>query len=241
MKHSHADVLASYLFLCGMFTNPEVEPGKPWNMWVNGLDDDVDQAGMISDIHGIPEGKDQRSGESLFKPGIQIMVRSTNQQDAWQRIFATSVLLDSINRQTFVYDAATYMIHGFKMQTSIAPLRSARQDNEIAQRRFVWVFNGTVTIEDGTTRQQLPRVATSITANGPVYSQTPVGTIDGANKVFTLTAYPESTVAYMLFRNGVLQVRSITGDYTKVDTTITFNTGKQPQSGDVLSFVWINQ
>ena len=56
--------------------------------------------------------------------------------------------------------------------------------------------------------------------------QTPTGTIDGSNKIFTLSATPTSPL--LLFLNGNLQLAGT--DYTLSGSTITYATA--PMSGD---------
>ncbi len=62
--------------------------------------------------------------------------------------------------------------------------------------------------------------------------ETPVGLINGSNLVFTLAATPSPANSLELFRNGIRLSPSI--DYTLSSNTITFVSGAQPQSGDIL-------
>lgn len=64
-------------------------------------------------------------------------------------------------------------------------------------------------------------------------AETPSGTINGTNLLFTLVATPNPSASLKLFKNGVLLQPS--GDYTLSGSTITFaNTTTTPQAGDVL-------
>lgn len=60
------------------------------------------------------------------------------------------------------------------------------------------------------------------------------GTINGVNAVFTLSTAPIQPGCLLLFRNGVFQFQSASGDYTISGNTITFNAGSIPQTGDLL-------
>jgi hypothetical protein len=62
--------------------------------------------------------------------------------------------------------------------------------------------------------------------------ETPQGTIDGNNAVFTLTSPPASGSTLSLFRNGVLQANGI--DYSISGKTITFASVSIPKSNDLL-------
>jgi len=62
--------------------------------------------------------------------------------------------------------------------------------------------------------------------------ETPSGTVDGSNNVFSLSYQPSPASSLLLYRNGLLQKAGI--DYTLSGSTVTFLTGATPQSGDIL-------
>ena len=65
-----------------------------------------------------------------------------------------------------------------------------------------------------------------------VDQETPAGTLDGTNTVFTLVNPPGPTAGLVLFRNGLVQMAG--QDYTLAGSTITFVTAATPQPGDTL-------
>jgi hypothetical protein len=65
-----------------------------------------------------------------------------------------------------------------------------------------------------------------------VENETPNGTINGVNAIFTLANTPGSATTMMLYRNGVLQANGV--DYTVSGANITFAGGEIPQAGDIL-------
>jgi hypothetical protein len=69
----------------------------------------------------------------------------------------------------------------------------------------------------------------------PIFSdqETPLGTINGVNAVFTIGAAPSPVASLMIFRNGVLKRQGI--DYTVSSATVTFVAGQIPQTGDSLT------
>lgn len=67
---------------------------------------------------------------------------------------------------------------------------------------------------------------------GAVTLETPVGTIDGANAAFTLSAAPASPAELLLFKNGILQREGSGNDFTLSGATITYESGNLPQTGD---------
>jgi hypothetical protein len=82
----------------------------------------------------------------------------------------------------------------------------------------------------------LNNTVTNLAAGGTtanfVDDETPSGSIDGTNAVFTLSKTPAAATDVALFRNGVLQ--TLGTDYTLSGTTITFSSNETPQTGDEL-------
>ncbi len=66
-------------------------------------------------------------------------------------------------------------------------------------------------------------VPTTISAGATWTTETPAGTLDGTNRVFTLSFTP---IVLFLFLNGVLQVQGV--NYTLSGTTITFASAPHP-------------
>ena len=60
----------------------------------------------------------------------------------------------------------------------------------------------------------------------------PAGTMNGSNAAFTLANVPSPSSSLALFRNGILLTPG--ADYTVSSNSVTFQTGRLPQSGDVL-------
>jgi hypothetical protein len=62
--------------------------------------------------------------------------------------------------------------------------------------------------------------------------ETPAGTLNGTNRVFTLSAAPVPAASLQLYRNGLLQKAGT--DYTLAVNTITFLPASTPRAGDLL-------
>jgi hypothetical protein len=64
-------------------------------------------------------------------------------------------------------------------------------------------------------------------------SETPAGTINGTNLIFTLAFAPNPAASLKLYKNGVLLIQAT--DYSVSGLTLTFaNVGATPQAGDTL-------
>ena len=63
------------------------------------------------------------------------------------------------------------------------------------------------------------------------WSEVPSGTINGVNAVFTLAHAP---IGLLLSKNGLVQRPGSGNDYTLSGSSVTFEAGNIPQTGDVL-------
>ena len=75
--------------------------------------------------------------------------------------------------------------------------------------------------------------------SSPPTVETPSGVVNGQNTVFTLSGTPRDEADLRVLLNGVELLRSVSGDYTFSGTTITFNAGLAPVSGDRLTASYI--
>lgn len=77
--------------------------------------------------------------------------------------------------------------------------------------------------------------------SNPPTIETPSGVINGQNLVFTIVGTPRDPADLRLLLNGIELQQSVTGDYTFSGTTITFNAGLAPVSGDRLIASYIEE
>lgn len=64
-------------------------------------------------------------------------------------------------------------------------------------------------------------------------NETPTGTVNGINTVFTLAHTPNPAASLDLFKNGQLLIASGV-DFTLATATVTFTAGSIPQTGDAI-------
>jgi hypothetical protein len=67
-----------------------------------------------------------------------------------------------------------------------------------------------------------------------VDNEVPTGTINGSNATFTLASTPSAGTNVKLYLNGTYMRQGASEDYQISGTTITFNAGQIPQTGDTL-------
>jgi hypothetical protein len=102
--------------------------------------------------------------------------------------------------------------------------------NSVTQSLNLLISNLTNTVTNlGNT---VGNLAAGTTNANFVDGETPAGSVNGSNSVYTLANTPALPNYVLLYRNGVLQTNGI--DYTISGNTITFAAGETPQTGDEL-------
>lgn len=220
MKNSPADILRYYSASAGVCSLPE--SNKAWPGYVNYMAGVVDNAILFTDVTGTKDGRYQRTGETVEHPGVQVLSRSTDQNTGWQRIDALAKLFDATGRQAVTVGSSSYTILSINRKGNIMPLNTEehykaleRQTKEVKINRFIFVLNIIMTLDSDIVYVSLP---SSITLPSPStfwHTQSPAGTINGTNKVFTVTPFTATTT--ILTIDGV-----IVSGYTITATTITF-------------------
>jgi len=65
-------------------------------------------------------------------------------------------------------------------------------------------------------------------------NEVPSGVIDGVNAIFTLANTPVSAAVVTIILNGLNMKQGASNDYVISGTTVTFQAGQIPQTGDNL-------
>lgn len=103
--------------------------------------------------------------------------------------------------------------------------------NSLAQGLNLLISNLTNTVTNLSNTVSSLASGSSTNANF-VDDETPGGTVNGVNTVFTLANTPAEPTELLLYRNGILQANGT--DYTLSGATITFYGSEPPQTGDEL-------
>lgn len=97
-------------------------------------------------------------------------------------------------------------------------------------------------VQDTLTEEPLDKqVSLDVLRGGVVasheFNEVPVGSINGSNAVFLLSAIPVLS-SLCVYKNGLLQEISVDGDLTVVSNVLTFNVDAVPMAGDRLRAVY---
>jgi hypothetical protein len=144
--------------------------------------------------------------------------------------------LDGLKRARY---RSTYTSHSIGDTVFIVnPLRiEPLHDPLVKDGQTLYIKTQPNTPIDSVLLTEVTAVPITISASGPTvpqdfYAETPSGTINGSNTVFTLAYAPNPVGSLFLFRNGVYLTNTV--DYNLSSTTITFVAGAIPQTGDSL-------
>ena len=92
---------------------------------------------------------------------------------------------------------------------------------------------GEITVTNGAGTITLSLATAVITSSNIITGETPTGTVNGANDTFTLANTPIAGTV-KVYLNGMRQKSGAGNDYTISGSTITFEAGNIPQTGDVI-------
>jgi len=93
-------------------------------------------------------------------------------------------------------------------------------------------FQSTDIPQPGDILQASYRASVSLSGVGFVDQETPAGTMNGVNAAFTLSQTPSPAASLVVYLNGLRLSPGV--DYTATGASITFQTGLEPQAGDIL-------
>lgn len=118
-----------------------VSPSGDWPVFVAHLPDSPDDAICVYDTPGVREGRMQKTGESVGKPGWQVRVRSIEHGDGIIKISQIARYFDTVLREPVAIGAYNYVIQAITQTGTILPLG---QNND-EKRRYHFTLNGTIT------------------------------------------------------------------------------------------------
>lgn len=223
--HSPADILRNALSAAGLVGFPE---SHSWPAFVSSLPDAPDTIVCLFDTMGMKDGRIHRTGQTVYFPGLQLRVRSTQYQPGWKKITEITSYLDTILNQTVIVEGTSYTIRSVQRMSDPTSL-----GEDESKRRFNFVMNLRITLAVGDL---------GLIVSPPIFEvifvqEVPSGTVDGVNATFVLSELPSASPALIMFLNGLAQYQGSSNDYTVSGQTVTFNAGAEPHTGDtVLAF-----
>ena len=140
LSHSPADIIQQLLIDLSLATDP-VDSGS-WPVFSANEPDSPDSLIVIYDTAGLTFGRIQRSGETCEHKGIQISVRGTDSEAAFNKIEAIATALDeTVNKNYPTIGSSSYIVYSVNRQSG--PIAAGR---EPGTNRMLFTLNATVVL-----------------------------------------------------------------------------------------------
>ena len=141
---SPAYILASYIIDTLRYMT-DYNDGSAWPLYISSLpdgDDIQNNAGGIYDTTGLLDGKDMRDSVVVEHHGIQIKIRSIDQQTGWTKMRQIVGDLDQVQMQEITANDITYEMASISRTSPIACIGTDEK------RRFLFTVNFLATIRE---------------------------------------------------------------------------------------------
>lgn len=124
----------------------EENQSSNWAVFVGFVPDDPDNAIVVFDTAGMPDGRLMTTGERIEHPGIQIRVRGLEYAVTRNRAEAIALALDAQHNAEIDLDeesvSASYIVQNITRTGMIMPLGAEESD----RRRFHFTINAILTL-----------------------------------------------------------------------------------------------
>lgn len=117
LKYTPAQIIAALIREKGIGGMPG-EKNVQWPVFAAPLPDTPDNAISIRNNATPTKGRIQRTGESIFQPGISVRVRDTRNDSAQDKANEIAALFETVHRVQIIVKDKVYRIDGIHLTTS---------------------------------------------------------------------------------------------------------------------------
>ena len=145
MNHTPGYILAQYFISAGALITPG-ESGS-WPVYVGKMPDGrhaPHNAVAIMDTTSVKDGRLMITGENIFHPGIQILVRATDFNEGYAMAVSLAALLEPLANEDVTVESDEYRIAAITQTTGVIPLGQ----EEGSKRREMFSTNFLATIKE---------------------------------------------------------------------------------------------
>lgn len=109
LHHSPSDIIRHLLIQLGVGSNPDPSPIDPWPIFESSEPEVPDEIITVLGQKGKTYGRNQLTGETIEKPGVQFRIRATVSNSAFQKASELAAVLDQeiLNSVVVVADVKT--------------------------------------------------------------------------------------------------------------------------------------
>ena len=140
MIHLVEDIIAELLRNKSIGTDPINK--ADWPVFSDGMGDDLHQGINVQATFSPSKGRIQRTGETIFNPGFQVMVRAGKKSEASSKIREIFSMFEGIKRFELSVEERRYRIEGVHVQGTVTFVGLD------SQARPVFVLNCVTTIHE---------------------------------------------------------------------------------------------
>lgn len=152
LQHSPARIIAELLIGSSHGTDPERTPSELWPIYTGNAPDRPDNLIKVTLTAGMDDGYTNPNSERQEKPGIQILVRSVNEEKGYYKAQTIAIFLDEVQR-TLVHisdiedvgtGTMTYILHSIMRTSNVIAIGT----DVPAGKRQLFTINAIVTLRE---------------------------------------------------------------------------------------------
>jgi hypothetical protein len=138
---SPASIIRQYLIDVG-----EGSVSGSWPVFVSAINDTPDNQIVVYDTAGENQGRLQRTGQMINRPGVQVRVRALNYPDAETKARAIAGKLDAARNVTVGTTPNDYLVGNISRRGDVLPMGVETENN---RSRFNFTVNAVVIYSKG--------------------------------------------------------------------------------------------
>jgi hypothetical protein len=149
MDHSPAYIIAQYLIGQSLLSDPT--GSGSWPVYVGTLPDGnqaQDDAAGCMDTSPVKDGRIMSNGETIFHPGVQILLRALAYNTGYAKCEALMTALEAVSGAQETINSKTYQIDNVSPSTGIVVLGQEAQEVNSSKRRELYSMNFIVTLKE---------------------------------------------------------------------------------------------
>lgn len=125
-----------------------------WPIFAPNTPDLPDNVVVIKDTSGIQQGRLNIDGSEVYRPGIQILVRSNDYDTGWEKIQRIATYLDeSVLRSSATVGSTSYFVDAWSRASGPISLGKESEGRRLetsagTSKRYLFTLNGTLSLDE---------------------------------------------------------------------------------------------
>ncbi len=125
-----------------------------WPIFAPNTPDLPDNVVVIKDTSGIQQGRLNNDGSEVYRPGVQILVRSNDYDTGWEKIQRIAIYLDeTVLRSSAAVGSASYFVDTWSRASGPFSLGKESEGRRLetsagTSKRYLFTLNGTLALDE---------------------------------------------------------------------------------------------